>query len=65
MRGGRDLPSQGDTFYSSNHGPLNAGASVISQVILTYQDFDGAQHAQHDASLIHIIDILAENVWIL
>jgi hypothetical protein len=32
----------GYTFYSCNHCPLDACASVIPQVVLTYKDFDRA-----------------------
>ena len=32
----------GYSFYSCNHCPLAACASVIPQVVLTYEDFDRA-----------------------
>ena len=35
----------GYAFDCSHHRPLNTRASVISRVVLTYQDLDGTEHA--------------------
>jgi hypothetical protein len=42
----------------SYHRSLDAHASIVLQIVLTYKDLDRAKHAQHDSSLVHIIDIL-------
>ena len=55
----------GNTFDSSYHRPLDAYTSIASRVILTYKDFDGVKHAQHNPHLIDIIDILRQNGRVL
>ena len=44
---------------------LNTRASIVSRIILTYKDFDGTGHGKHDSGLVHIVDILYQNGWIL
>jgi hypothetical protein len=44
---------------------LDAHASIVSQIVLTYKDLNRAKHAQHDSSLVHVIDILWEDGRIL
>lgn len=53
------------TLDCSHHCPLNTRASVVSRVVLTYKDFDGAEYAQHDSHLVHIVDILRQNDRVL
>ena len=33
------------TLDSSHYRPLDNRASIVSRVVLTYKDFDGAEHA--------------------
>ena len=48
----------GDIVNSSYHRLLEARTSLASRVILTYKDFDGAEHSQHNLCLVYIIDVL-------
>jgi len=54
-----------DTLDRSYDRSLDSRASVISNVVLTYKDFDGAWHGQHDSSLVHVVYIFCQNDWIL
>ncbi len=44
-----------------NHRALDARASIVSRIVLTYKDLDRAKHAQHDSSLVHVINVLGED----
>jgi len=53
------------TFDRSDHRALDTRASVVSHVVLTYKDFDRAWHGEHDSSLVHVVQILCQDIWIL
>jgi hypothetical protein len=54
-----------NVFNRSHYGSLNTSTSIVSYIILTYQDFDGAWYTEYYPSLIHIKDILWQNIRIL
>ena len=54
-----------DALDRSHSRSLDTRISIVLRIILTYKDFDGAGHRKHDSSLVHIIDILCQNNWIL
>ena len=37
---------EGDTFNRSDDCPLNTRASIVSRIVLTYKDFDGAEQVE-------------------
>lgn len=45
--------------------PLDTRASVVSHIVLTYQDFHRAKLRKHDSRLIHVVHVLLKNAWSL
>jgi hypothetical protein len=52
--------------FDRSHGyTLDSRISIVSLVIFTYEDFDGAWYKQHYSSLVYIIHILDEDSRVL
>jgi len=54
-----------DTFDRSHGCALDSRTSIISHVVLTYEDVDRAWHREHHSSLVHVIHVLDKDSRIL
>jgi len=61
MRGCRNRPSGRNTFNRRDQRALHCGLSVLSQVILANQHFDGVKNAEKNFCLVHPIHVLWED----
>jgi hypothetical protein len=60
------IPTITTNALDCSHGcALNSRTSIVSLIMLTYKDFDGAWHREHHSSLVHIIYVLRQDIWIL
>ena len=50
-----------NTLDCSHSRSLDSRTSIVSSIVLTYQDFDGAWHREDYSSLVHIVDISCYN----